>query len=98
MSAKILPIENIVSDPKIRRGRPVVAGTGLKVSDVAAWHIYHGLSVEQIAADFRISLGDAHAALAYYWNHKLEIDTEIRENDAAIARAREEHEARKAAA
>jgi uncharacterized protein (DUF433 family) len=40
MTPTILQISGIISDPKIRGGRPVIAGTGLRVSDVVAYHLY----------------------------------------------------------
>jgi uncharacterized protein (DUF433 family) len=81
MVATILSISEIVSDPKIRSGRPVIAGTGLKVSDIAAWHLYGDkLTPEQIASHFRLNLGQVHAALSYYYLHQSEIDAEMRKS------------------
>lgn len=71
----------IVSDPKIRNGRPIIAGTTLCVSDVAAVKIFHGKDSDEIAEWFRISLPQVYAALAYYYEHKAEIDAEIKERD-----------------
>ena len=81
MAATILNIREIISDPKIPSGRPVIAGTGICVSDIVAYHL-HGdkLSPEQIAAAYRLSLGQVHAALAYYYLHQAEIDQEMRHN------------------
>ena len=81
MAANILAISEIVSDPKIRGGRPVIAGTGLKVSDVVLTHTTGDkLSVEDIASHYRLPLGQVHAALAYYYLHQEEIDREIQTN------------------
>lgn len=38
MPAQVLPIEFVVSDPEIRGGQPLLAGTTLRVSDLAAYH------------------------------------------------------------
>lgn len=78
--ATILNIEAIVSDPKIRGGRPIIAGTTLRVSDVAAYHTFGGLTPEDLAVQFRLTLGQIHAALAYYYTYKDEVDAEIRAN------------------
>ena len=81
MTTNILSIDEIVSDPKVRGGRPVIAGTGIRVSDIVAYHLYGDkLSAEQIASDFRLSLGQVHAALAYYYLHQDEIDHEMQQN------------------
>jgi uncharacterized protein (DUF433 family) len=79
MAATILNISEIVSDPKVRGGRPVIAGTGIMVSDVVLRHTTGDkLSVEEIADHYRLNLGQVHAALAYYYLNPGEIDAEIR--------------------
>jgi uncharacterized protein (DUF433 family) len=82
MAVNILSIDEIVSDPKVRGGRPVIAGTGIRVSDIVAYHLYGDeLTAEQIADNFRLSMGQVYAALAYYHLHKVEIDDEMRRDD-----------------
>jgi uncharacterized protein (DUF433 family) len=84
-------INLITTNPKIRGGRPCIAGTGLRVIDIAIASIYHDRTPGQIASDYSISLAEAHAALAYYYQHKSELDADIREQ---IALAREYKEKR----
>ena len=82
MATNILSINEIVSDPKVRGGRPVIAGTGIRVSDIVAYNRYGDkLTAEQIATDFRLSLGQVHAALAYYYLHQDDIDQQMRDDD-----------------
>jgi uncharacterized protein (DUF433 family) len=76
----------IVSNPKVRGGRPCIAGTGLRVTDVVMASLFHNQSPSEIAAGYGITLAQAHAALAFYYEHKAEIDEDIR---AQIAKARE---------
>jgi uncharacterized protein (DUF433 family) len=80
MPAQVLPIESVVSDPEIRGGQPIIAGTTLRVSDLAAYHVLAGLTSEQLSAQFELDLARVHAALAYYYDHKAGIDAEIRAN------------------
>lgn len=81
MTLNILHINEIVSDPQVRGGRPVIAGTGIRVSDIVAYHQYGDkLTPEQIADALRLSLGQVHAALAYYYLHQEEIDTQMRQD------------------
>jgi len=80
MMATIHHIDVIVSDPAIRGGRPVIAGTGIRVSDIVAYHLFGRQTPEELAAGFKLPLGEIHAALAYYYMHKAEIDEEIRQN------------------
>lgn len=74
---QVLAIETIISDPKLRSGRPVIAGTSIMVSDVAIYHNVWGQTPDEIAHGLRLELGQVHAALAYYFDHKADIDAEI---------------------
>jgi uncharacterized protein (DUF433 family) len=79
MSEMVLAIEEIVSDPKIRGGRPVIKGTGLRVTDVMYTHLTGDrLSPEEIAEHYGLTVGQVHAALAYYYLHQAEIDEQLR--------------------
>lgn len=89
MPAQILPIESVVSDPEVRGGRPVVAGTTLRISDLASYHTFAGLTPEQLSVQFELDLARVHAALAYYYQHKTEIDAEIRANSDEAERWRQ---------
>lgn len=76
----------ITRDPALRRGRPVIAGTGVSVRTIAIDND-RGLSPEEIAADRPpLSLAQIYAGLAFYHAKKQEIDTSI----AAEERAYEE--------
>ena len=60
-------------DPKIRGGRPKLAGTGLTVSRIACWYKM-GLTPEEIALEYpRLTLAQVHAVLAYYHVNRDEI-------------------------
>jgi uncharacterized protein (DUF433 family) len=85
----VLAIDTIISNPDIRRGRPIIAGTTLMVQDVAAHHIYRQFTPEDLAQQLQISLAQVHAALAYYYGHKAEIDAQL-EADAEYARQAKE--------
>jgi uncharacterized protein (DUF433 family) len=80
MTAKVLPIDFVVSDPEVRGGQPLIMGTTLRVSDLAAYHTLAGLTPEQLSVQFDIDLARVHAALAYYYQNKAAIDAEIRSN------------------
>lgn len=87
MSATVLNISEIISDPKVRSGRPVIAGTGISVSDVVLAHATGDkLTAEELAQQYRLSLGQVYAALSYYYLHQAEIDDEIRTSAEAAQR------------
>ena len=89
--ATMLSINLISSDPKVRGGRPCIAGTGIRVLDIVAVMLFHDQTPAEIAEAYALSLAQVHAALAYYYEHKAEIDADIREQ---IARGREFKEKR----
>ena len=63
-------------------GRPCIAGTGIRVWDVYVLHERQGRTPDEIVAAFpHITLADVHAALAYYWDNKQEIDRQMKEAD-----------------
>ena len=60
------------------RGLAWIDHTRTKVVEVALDQIAHGWSAEEIHFQHpHLSLGQIHAALAYYHDHKAEFDAEI---------------------
>jgi uncharacterized protein (DUF433 family) len=77
-------------DPKIRGGRPKIAGTGLTVSRIAGWYKL-GMTPDEIALEYpHLTLAQVHAALAYYHVNRDEIETDIAEEEAAALRWEEQ--------
>lgn len=81
--------EYIAIAPKIRAGRPVVAGTGIRVMDIVALKNYHDYTIEAIADNYGLSLSQVYAALAYYYDHQTDIDSALIEDDDYIQKAKE---------
>jgi uncharacterized protein (DUF433 family) len=72
-------------------GRPRIAGHRIRVQDVVIW-TEQGQSPDQIVASFpQVSLADVYAALAYYHDHRDEIDRQIREDDEFVERMRSQN-------
>ena len=66
-------------------GKPVVAGTRIRVWDVYVASELGGLSPDEIVAQYpSISLADVHAALAYYWDNREAIDEQMRLADERV--------------
>src|SRR5881296_3506973 len=60
------------------RGVAWIDETTTKVIEVAMDQIAHGWSAEEIHFQHpHLSLGQIHAALGYYYDHKTEFDTQI---------------------
>jgi uncharacterized protein (DUF433 family) len=61
-------------------GKPCIAGTRIRVWDIHVWHNLRGQSPEEIVAAFpQLSLADVYAALAYYLDHRDEIEQQMKE-------------------
>lgn len=61
-------------------GTPVIAGTTLKVIELVVEKLAYGWSPEELHLQHPYaSLGQIHAALAYYWDHAEALDREIGE-------------------
>lgn len=74
--------------PGVAGGKPRVAGHRITVQDVVIWHERLGLSADEITTAYGLSLADVYAALAYYYDHREEIDQAIRADAAFIAEIR----------
>ena len=72
----------IVSTPEVRGGRPRIDGSRITVGEIATWRLKMGYAPELIAGKWDLSLAAVYAALAYYYDHKAEIDARDAEDDA----------------
>lgn len=77
-----IEVQHIEIDPGIRGGKPHIRGTRMTVSDVVIMHLRLGESLQEIAVKYELSLSDVHAAMAYYYDHRAEIDHRIEEDEA----------------
>ncbi|HHT9138554.1 MAG TPA: DUF433 domain-containing protein [Candidatus Wunengus sp. YC60] len=60
---------------KIRDGEPIIAGTGIRVLDIAIRHELMGMSPEDIIIALpHLTFSQVHAALSYYYDYKNEMD------------------------
>jgi uncharacterized protein (DUF433 family) len=57
---------------------PVIAGTTMKVVELVEAQNAYGWSPEELHLNHRyLTMSQIHSALAYYWDHKVELDAEI---------------------
>jgi uncharacterized protein (DUF433 family) len=81
----------IVSDPAVRAGRPRIAGTGVTVARIVSWYKL-GLSPEEIADEIgHLTLAQVYAGLAYYHSNRIEIETDLSNEDHEGARLEQEN-------
>lgn len=74
--------EHITKTPGICGGKACVAGTRVRVMDIVIWHENLGWTADEIVSQVpSVTLSDVHAALAYYFDNREEIEEDIRLND-----------------
>jgi uncharacterized protein (DUF433 family) len=70
--------EHIEATLGVCGGKPRIAGRRIRVMDVVVWHEQLGLSPDEIVSRHPdLTLADIHAALAYYFDHRDEIQKDI---------------------
>jgi uncharacterized protein (DUF433 family) len=66
-----------------------IAGHRIRVQDIAVLHEKFGLTADEIVEELpTITLADVHAALAYYWDHREEIEAAIVEEQTFVEQLR----------
>ena len=76
---------HIEINPTISGGKPRIAGHRITVQNVVIWHEHMGKSADEIAAEYNLSLAEVYAALAYYFDHRPEIEQKMRDDQAFVA-------------
>ena len=69
--------------------KPRIKGSRIRVQDVAIWYEKLGMSADEIIHEYpQLTLADVHAALAYYWDHRDEIERRMAQEDAFVEQMR----------
>lgn len=78
--------ERIVITPGTCGGKPRIAGHRIRVQDVVIWYDRMKMTPAEIVEHYpTITLADVHAALAYYYDHRDEIERQMAEGEAFVA-------------
>ena len=80
---------HIVITPGIAGGKPRIAGHRITVQNIVIWHQRLGKSADEIATEYELTLADVYAALAYYFDHRAEIDRSIEQSNEFIEALRQ---------
>lgn len=84
--------DHIVCEPNVCGGKPVIAGTRIRVQDVYVWHELQGLSADEIVSRFpHLTMGDVYAALSYYWDHRDEIKRQMQDETDFVEQMKRKH-------
>jgi uncharacterized protein (DUF433 family) len=76
---------NIQQTPGTCGGKPRIAGTRIKVSLIATLSERNRMTPDEIVEAYpHLTLAQIHAALAYYWAHRDEIEQELRKEQGFV--------------
>lgn len=75
----------IIRDPKLRGGRPIIAGTGVTVRTIVGYYKL-GLTPEETADEMGLGLAGVYTALAYYHLNRDEIEADIAANGEEVVK------------
>ncbi len=87
-----LVYSHVTKTPDVCGGQPCIDGTRVRVKNIVALH-QEGFTPEQMLTQYpSLSLAQVHAALAYYYDNRDEIEAALDEDE----RAGEDFERRRA--
>lgn len=69
--------QHIDVTPDVLGGKPRITGRRISVQNIVIWHERMGMSADDIATNYDLSMADVYAALAYYFDNQTEIDQNI---------------------
>ena len=72
---------HITKIPGVCGGRPAIDATRVRVLNIVYLH-KQGYTLEQMLEEYPLTLAQVHAALAYYYDHREEIEGYIKEDEA----------------
>jgi uncharacterized protein (DUF433 family) len=82
-------------NPKICSGTPVVAGTRVRIVDIAVEYEFLNCSPDEIInAHPHLKLEQIHDALSYYYEHRDELDKKIKQDKQFVERLMETQKGR----
>jgi uncharacterized protein (DUF433 family) len=91
-TAKKIKYPYIVREKGVRKGAPVIEGTGIQVMDIAVrYHLLENSPDEILAAYPDLSLSQIYDALSYYYDHKEEMDKEWKDSLEKVGEIRKGH-------
>lgn len=92
MSVENVITQHIAKTPDVVGGKARIAGTRIRVMDIVVWHEYHGKSADEIVDMFsNITLADVHAAMAYYYDHREEIELAFKQEADFVAQTKAQY-------
>lgn len=89
MTVSILA-QHIEITPEVAGGKPRIAGHRITVQNIVIWHERLGRTADEIVAEHKLTLAEIYSALAYYFDHRSEIDRSIKADEAFAVALRQQ--------
>ena len=80
---------HLEATPGVCGGKPRIAGRRITVANIAIWCVRMGMTPDEVAEQYDLTLADVHAALSYYFDHREEIDKSIADDEQFVSHLRE---------
>lgn len=87
----IVSLDYIEITPDVCGGRPRIAGHRITVADIAVMYTKMAYSLEEIAGKYDLMLASVYAAMAYYFEHREEIDRRLQEDAKFVEAFKQQH-------
>ena len=82
---------HLESTPDVCGGKPRISGTRITVKDVVLMHLKAGRTLAEIAGIYDLPMSALHEAMAYYYDHRQEIEALIEEDEAYVEALRKQN-------
>ena len=83
--------QHVTQTPGVRGGKPRITGRRITVFDVAFWYLKQDRTIDEIVQDYDLTHAQVHAALAFYYDHRAEIDAREAQDLAEAEILRQSH-------
>jgi uncharacterized protein (DUF433 family) len=88
----VVTYAHIVQTPGTCGGRPRIDGHRIRVQDIAVAHVLQGMSAKEICRQYPgVTEAEVHSALAYFYDHRAEIEADIQSDERAVTEFRHTH-------
>jgi uncharacterized protein (DUF433 family) len=82
----------VTRKPGVCGGKPIIAGTRIRVAQIALEYDVMGWTADQILqAHPHLTLAQIHDALSYYYENAVEIHADLRAGEALVEKLRLQH-------
>ncbi len=84
----------IEQKPGYSGGEPHINGRRIKVRHIYVWYELMGMTPDEIASSYDLTLPQVHAALAYAYDHIEAIQEAIHQADAFVEELKKSHQSK----